>query len=156
MVGGGGPGLEGAGFDVVVELGGLVVEVCDAVEAGWDGGEHVVTPLVPPDSTADGRLPSMTLISLSARLELSAHWQRLEESAPCPTMVDPLPFRVRGLVTTGKPAPGLAPPVMTAYVHPAVRLTVPPPPPLALTMAASRPDAPPFGPEQGTSTAALA
>jgi hypothetical protein len=158
VVGGGGRGAVeggvlgsvGAGFDGVVVVG-------DTVEVGCDGGEHFVTPLAAFELTADGRFPSITPMFLSVRLELAAHRQRLQESEPLATMVDPLPFTVTGLVAMGKPpAPGSAPPVVTAYVHPAVRVTVPPPLPFALVMAAARPDAPPSGPEQGTSSAALA
>ena len=89
--------------------------VVDALEGDGDGGEHFVTPLVASELTADGRFPSMTLTFLSVRLELAAHRQRLQESEPCATTVDLLPFTITGLITMGKPpAPGLAPPVVTA------------------------------------------
>ncbi len=91
---GGDTGLGGAGL-----VGG--VTVVGGLEGAAGGGEHRSTPLFGPDDW----LPSVMVTSLSVRFTLAAHVQRLQDAAPCPMILAPLPFTISGVVTTGKPLP---------------------------------------------------
>jgi hypothetical protein len=77
-------GLEGA------ELDGGVTGA--AGRGGGGGGEQVLAGF-----------PPVTVTPLNVRFTLAAHAQRLQDAEPCPAMVAPMPFRVMGVVATGKP-----------------------------------------------------
>jgi hypothetical protein len=100
----GGAGDDGEVVAVGWEVAGLADGVTGAAGRGGGGGDEQVL----------AGFPLVTVTPLKVRFTLAAHAQRLQDAEPCPAMVTPMPFRVSGVVATGKPpSPTERPSVVT-------------------------------------------